>query len=86
MTGIIGDWIIKGIAGEFYPCKNEIFEKTYEPVDSSIQEGEERMFSLSEKQLLNLVQAVWRSLNEDSNLSVNSSKQILEQAGINLEK
>lgn len=26
----IGDWIIKGIAGEFYPCKPAIFEKTYE--------------------------------------------------------
>ena len=28
----IGDWIIKGIAGEFYPCKPDIFEKTYEAV------------------------------------------------------
>lgn len=27
-----GDWIIKGIKGEFYPCKPDIFEKTYEPV------------------------------------------------------
>ena len=26
----VGDWIIKGIAGEFYPCKPDIFEKTYE--------------------------------------------------------
>lgn len=25
------DWIIKGIAGEFYPCKPDIFEATYEP-------------------------------------------------------
>lgn len=25
-----GDWIIKGINGKFYPCKNDIFEKTYE--------------------------------------------------------
>lgn len=25
-----GDWIIKGINGEFYPCKPDIFEKTYE--------------------------------------------------------
>lgn len=28
----IGAWIIKGIHGEFYPCKPDIFEKTYEPV------------------------------------------------------
>ena len=27
-----GDWIIKGVEGEFYPCKPEIFKKTYEEV------------------------------------------------------
>ena len=32
MTANIGDWIIKGINGEFYPCKNDIFQKTYEEV------------------------------------------------------
>lgn len=26
-----GDWLIKGVAGEFYPCKPEIFDMTYEP-------------------------------------------------------
>lgn len=26
-----GDWIIKGVNGEFYPCKPDVFEKTYEP-------------------------------------------------------
>jgi len=30
MTADIGDWIIKGVNGEFYPCKPDIFEKTYE--------------------------------------------------------
>lgn len=29
----ISDWIIKGIVGECYPCKNHIFEATYEKVD-----------------------------------------------------
>ena len=33
MTANIGDWIIKGVNGEFYPCKPDIFEKTYELVD-----------------------------------------------------
>lgn len=28
-----GDWIIRGVKGEFYPCKPEIFEATYEPAD-----------------------------------------------------
>jgi len=27
------DWIIKGVNGEFYPCKPDIFEKTYEPIN-----------------------------------------------------
>jgi hypothetical protein len=31
MTGSLGDWIIKGIKGELYPCKPDIFEATYEP-------------------------------------------------------
>lgn len=28
-----GDWIIKGVKGEFYPCKPDIFEATYEAAD-----------------------------------------------------
>ena len=27
------DWIIKGVKGEFYPCKPDIFKKTYEKVE-----------------------------------------------------
>lgn len=30
MTASLNDWIIKGVNGEFYPCKPDIFEKTYE--------------------------------------------------------
>lgn len=33
MTAQAGDFIIKGVHGEFYPCKPDIFEETYEPVD-----------------------------------------------------
>ncbi len=32
MLGIEGDWIIKGVSGELYPCKDSIFEETYEPI------------------------------------------------------
>ena len=32
MEGREGDWIIKGVSGEFYPCKPDIFEKTYQEV------------------------------------------------------
>lgn len=32
MTASIGDWIIRGVKGELYPCKPDIFEATYEEV------------------------------------------------------
>lgn len=32
MRASVGDYIIKGVNGEFYPCKPDIFEKTYEKV------------------------------------------------------
>jgi hypothetical protein len=28
-----GDWIIRGVQGELYPCKPDIFDATYEPVE-----------------------------------------------------
>lgn len=31
-----GDWIIRGVKGELYPCKPDIFEATYEPALSAI--------------------------------------------------
>ena len=31
----VGDYIITGVKGEYYPCKPDIFELTYEPVDDT---------------------------------------------------
>lgn len=36
MYASIGDWIIKGVKGEFYPCKPDIFAATYEPVGEAL--------------------------------------------------
>lgn len=33
MRADFGDWIIKGVKGELYPCKPDIFVATYEPAD-----------------------------------------------------
>jgi len=33
MAASPGDWIIRGVQGEFYPCKPDIFEQTYEEVN-----------------------------------------------------
>lgn len=44
MTANEGDYIIKGVKGEFYPCKPHIFDATYDAVDATeLQtEGESR--------------------------------------------
>ena len=38
MTAGYGDYIIKGVKGEFYPCKADIFEQTYEKVEDKCKE------------------------------------------------
>lgn len=35
MRALPGDWIIKGVQGEIYPCKPDIFATTYEPADAA---------------------------------------------------
>ena len=35
MSALVDDWIIKGVKGEFYPCKPDIFESTYDEVDDN---------------------------------------------------
>lgn len=35
ITASPGDWIIRGVQGEHYPCKPDIFEATYESVEES---------------------------------------------------
>lgn len=35
MRGDDGDWIIQGVKGELYPCRDDIFRATYEPVEDS---------------------------------------------------
>lgn len=35
-TASMGDWIIRGVKGEFYPCKPDIFEMTYEPAEKDV--------------------------------------------------
>jgi hypothetical protein len=39
MRARLGDWIIRGVHGEFDPCKPDIFAETYEPAAASVLEG-----------------------------------------------
>jgi hypothetical protein len=34
MRASVGDWIIRGTAGELYPCKPDVFADVYEPVEN----------------------------------------------------
>lgn len=34
MRADVGDWVIQGVQGEFYPCKPDIFVATYEAIDA----------------------------------------------------
>lgn len=38
MTANVGDFIIKGVKGELYPCKLDIFETTYDYLESEVKE------------------------------------------------
>jgi hypothetical protein len=33
MRGEVGDWLLKGVNGEYYPCKSDIFRKTYDVLE-----------------------------------------------------
>lgn len=48
MIANVGDWIIKGVKGEFYPCKPDIFEATYEPLEPATKCSQsEQTFGIS---------------------------------------
>lgn len=41
MSASLGDWIIRGVNDEYYPCKPDIFAKTYQSVDQTVDFPEE---------------------------------------------
>ena len=49
-----GDYIIKGVHGEFYPCKPDIFAETYEVVDNP-KTNADRIRAMSDEELANIV-------------------------------
>ena len=47
MQAEFNDYIIQGVNGEIYPCKPDIFEKTYEPVENTVQDPRDDIASLN---------------------------------------
>ena len=33
---VVGDWIVKGVKGEFYPCRDDVFKLTYEAIGDKL--------------------------------------------------
>lgn len=70
-----GDWIIRGVQGEFYPCKPAIFDATYEPVEEEhdditteeLLEPEEWEIDLAQKWLKDKGVQIWPSVSCDTN-------------------
>ena len=69
MNVSIGDYIIKGIAGEFYPCKPDIFKETYETVSmvsdndrTTVPMSEYRKVENKNKKLRNTINRLKREL------------------------
>jgi hypothetical protein len=49
MTARLGDWIIKDVNGEVYSCKPDIFKKTYEEVEDSLDPYDIRVISIEDQ-------------------------------------
>lgn len=65
-----GDWIITGVQGEKYPCKADIFAKTYEPADCAMGFGSALAFLKSGKKVARAGwngKGVWLALVEAAN-------------------
>ncbi len=58
----LGDWIIKGVKGEFYPCKPDIFAMTYEPATAILAQEPQEPYHLSKDEQSILKQAQLNSV------------------------
>lgn len=65
MTARPGDWIIKGIKGEFYPCRADIFEATYGAADGPTPSNDDK---LDEVYLLNSAAIEIKSLRRQNEI------------------
>ena len=71
MNVSVGDYVIKGIAGEFYPCKPDIFKKTYETI-SMVLDNDKTTISMSEYRKL-------ENKNKKLRNTINRLKRVIEK-------
>lgn len=77
MTAQPGDWIIKGVQGELYPCKPDIFKATYDPVEPTGEPLTER-----EREIVDLRKTgmSYKAISEKVGLTVVTVGQLLDNA------
>ena len=61
-----GDYIIRGVKGEFYPCKTEIFCMTYEPIDGKRMTNGDQVRAMSDEELDDLFREIYNAGCDDS--------------------
>jgi hypothetical protein len=71
-----GDWIIRGVAGEFYPCKPDIFEATYQDVCECPPEDEQPWHDSDCPQAHDELGSAWSMIHQLAD--------VLQQAGAHL--
>lgn len=64
MTASPGDWIIKGVKGEFYPVKPDIFVETYAENQRIIESQERGMYTQDDEALRREVEGIYLALRE----------------------
>lgn len=74
MVAGVGDWIIRGIEGELYPCKHDIFVKTY-PQETGVEQPRDKV-----------VEAVRADLLRRSQLGVQKYGVTLERTDLSLKQ
>ena len=82
MTASNGDWIIKGVNGELYPCKPDIFRKTYEEASISKTETTSEPCEYCRKPIylkwnVSFIDGYYK-LNDDCNYCPNCGRKLKE--------
>lgn len=60
MKAQVNDWIIRGVKGEYYPCKPDIFEATYDPVPQP--EGRAMLIFETEQEVFDFAMRVYKEI------------------------
>lgn len=79
MTANKGDYIIKGVKGEFYPCKPDIFELDYEKIDDTKQPYITVYMSITETNVFKDLMKSYIAMMEDERIPIGIRKEYYQK-------